>query len=123
MSGQVPLDELVFDDPVDFPRDRVQVLCVDRVQCPFPDLQHTPADRIHAAVGGEVAGLGEVLALDVERADLAAVRHPCDQERDQDVGQPTEFAPSADQVVLLTAVAAARHLAPATGKFAQVKCC
>src|SRR5580704_9954474 len=76
MCGPVSLDELVFDDPVDFPRDRVQVLCVDRVQCPFPDPQHTPADRVRAAVSGEVAGLGEVLALDVARADLAAVTQP-----------------------------------------------
>ena len=39
MCGPVPLDELVFDDPVDLPCDGVKVLCIDRVECPFPDLQ------------------------------------------------------------------------------------
>ena len=74
MGCPVPLDELVLDDPVDLPRDGVEVPCPDRVQRPLPQSEDARADRVRAAVAGEVPRLGQVLALDVERARSPAVR-------------------------------------------------
>src|SRR5580704_16855816 len=78
MCCPVLLDELVFDDPVDLPGDGVEVPCPDRVQRPLPHPKDAPADRIRTALVGEVPRLGQVLALDVERAHLPSVRqsHP-----------------------------------------------
>ncbi len=76
MGRPVPLDELVLDHPVDLPRDGVKVPCPDRVQRPLPQFQDARAVRVRAAFAGEVPCPGQVLALDVERAGLPAVRQP-----------------------------------------------
>ena len=71
-----PLDELVLDDPVDLPRDGIEVPCPDRVQRPLPQPEDTAAHRIGAALVREVLSPGQVLALDVERAQLPSVGQP-----------------------------------------------
>src|SRR5215468_922559 len=74
--GPVPLDELELGYPVDFPGDQVQVAAVDRVQGAFPQLEDLLCARVGAAPVGEVAGLGQVLTLDVQRARFPAVGEP-----------------------------------------------
>src|SRR5258708_20065550 len=76
MCCPVLLDELVFDYPVDLPGDGAEVPCPDRVQRPLPCPEDAPGDRIRAALAREVPRLGQVLALDVERAHRSAVRQP-----------------------------------------------
>src|ERR1700691_3284431 len=53
MPGPVPLDQLVFGDPVDLPGDLVEAPGLDRAECPLPHLQHPLAVRVEAVLVGE----------------------------------------------------------------------
>jgi hypothetical protein len=74
--GPVALDELELGHPVDLPGDVVEVAAVHRVQGAFPQVENPPGARVGAAPVGEVACLGQVFALDVQRARLPAVGEP-----------------------------------------------
>jgi hypothetical protein len=69
----VPLDELVLGDPVDLPRDAVQAPCLHRAEYALPQSEHSLVGRFPWR---EIPGRGQVLSLDVQRAQLAAVRQP-----------------------------------------------
>ena len=76
MPGPVLFDELVLGYPVDLPRDGIQVPRLHRVEHTLPHAEYALADRVRAVPVREIAGLGQVLALDAERAHLTAVCQP-----------------------------------------------
>src|SRR5271165_1079659 len=76
VPGPVALDQLVLGDPVDLPRDLVQVPGLDRGERPLPHLKDPLADRVEAVLEGEVLGPVQVLVLDVQGAHLAPVGQP-----------------------------------------------
>src|SRR5579864_8643742 len=76
VPGPVALDQLVLGDPVDLPRDQVEVAGLDRAQRALPHVQHPLADRVGAVLVGEILRPVQVLVLDVEGTEFAPVRQP-----------------------------------------------
>jgi hypothetical protein len=70
---------VLLDHPVDLPVDQVVLAGVDRGERALPELEDLLDHRSfggQVAAGDEVLGLAEVLGLDLQRADLAAVGQP-----------------------------------------------
>ena len=75
MLGAVGLDELVLDDPVHLAL-QLQRLVLDRRDAVLPHVERPLLERREALCVGVAQRPVQVLALDVERADLAAVGQP-----------------------------------------------
>src|SRR3954447_15003799 len=74
--GAVALDEAELGGPVDLAVDEAEVLGVDRLEHPAPELEHLPVHRAEALPVDVLRGARVVLGLDLQRRHLPAVGEP-----------------------------------------------